>query len=253
MRGAGAPWNAYVADSIRSTPIRRETRIGHAGPLQVLRRGSAPCGRPSSSGCAGARTRAHDGMTKRSTKRPSSPRSRNTRQSIAPLRRRVGSIVADRAQEFVAVLGIDPVFDLDQHRAVVGQRLDGDGEIRQLHARRDVGLVAHRDADAAVHREQQRASRRPRRQARCACRSTTPARPRSRCPTARLAWPAIRFIETARARTQAGAALCVPRRQAGQHADPRGAAAARADEREHGVGRRRDEQRRRRPTARCPT
>src|SRR6185295_9808610 len=34
---------------------------------------------------------AHDAMTNRSTKRPSSPRSRNTAQLVAPLRRRVAS------------------------------------------------------------------------------------------------------------------------------------------------------------------
>ena len=34
------------------------------------------------------------------------------------------------AQECFAMLGIDPVFELDQDRTVVGQRLDGDREVR---------------------------------------------------------------------------------------------------------------------------
>jgi choline dehydrogenase-like flavoprotein len=39
-----------------------------------------------------------------------------------------------------------PVFNLDQNRAIVRQRLDGDSHVGQLHSRPDIGLGSHRQA-----------------------------------------------------------------------------------------------------------
>ena len=113
-------------------------------------------------------------------------------------------------QERLAIRLVDPVLDLDQHRAVVGQRLHGDGHVRQLRAGHDVLVLAQTHAHAPVHREQeqQQARRREQRHARVGPRRDQ--RPRRTLPAARLACTASRFIDTARARTHAGAALCVP-------------------------------------------
>ena len=125
---------------------------------------------------------AHDPITKRSTKRPSSSRSRNTPPGAGAVATPGRLDRMDRAQERLAILRSDPILDLNQHRAVVGQRLDRDGELGQLHTGRHVGLVAERDAHAPVEQRAATASLRRRRPARCACLVRLRASPRSRCP-----------------------------------------------------------------------
>ena len=165
-------------------------------------------------------------MMKRSTKRPSSPRSRKTRQSLAPLRRRAGSTAWMACRKASRCSGIDPVFDLDQHRSVVGQRLDGDREIRQLHARRHVRLVAHLDADAAVEREQHdhQAGRCGERDAACRTSDASAAPDRAAQRQARLHGDEV-HRHGARAHPRRRRALG-PGRQAGEDADPRRPGAA---------------------------
>ena len=108
------------------------------------------------------------------------------------------------------MLGLDPVFDLDQHRTVVGRRLGATAraraaarpgvtsassasETRTRRLRASSSTIAATDAPIAM--------RVP------ACVATTP---QTTLPSARLAWLVTRLVATARARTHAGAALCVP-------------------------------------------
>jgi hypothetical protein len=58
----------------------------------------------------------------------------------------------DSAEKFFAMLGIDPVFDLNQNRTIFGPGLEDNGQFRQLRPRSDIGLVAHCHACAASDR-----------------------------------------------------------------------------------------------------
>ena len=109
------PQGTCSSGSLRSRSVA--TRVPARPAAACLPPGPAVRGRPSSSGSAVAHIPAHDRMMKRSTKRPSSPRSRNTRHSLAPLRRRMRSTLWMNSRKRSTIGRIDPVLDLNQHRA----------------------------------------------------------------------------------------------------------------------------------------
>ena len=165
---------------------------------------------------------------KRSTKQPvlaEVAEHAPARRAVAAPRRLDGM---DGAQERLAVLRLDPVLDLDQHRPVVGPRLDRDREFRQLRARRDVGLVAHA-APARAGRQRAAPASCAAEAASATCVPVAVATPpHTTLPSARLACIADQVHRhRARAHPRGRAALRAGR-QARQHAHPGHAGAERA-------------------------